>query len=154
MQGRCLAPTEGPLKKYVWKNPKTPIEALREIIRALPVVGGVVDWRDDITGVVQLPRANSTTTALSEEAISILKSAAGDGRIMHIRMSGGDHLQAGGKQMIPDQETRTVAKWVGGLEDLQRRRFIKDIGHERKVFEVTREGFHELDVINAAKSAT
>ena len=130
------------LKTYVWKKPRTQLEALREIVRALPVVPGNVDWRSHITGVVTAPKIKSTTTELSDEAKAILKAAvASDGRIRHMRFLGGESIQVAGKAMLPDQEARTIAQWVGGLEDLQRRRYIKDLGHKREVFEVTREGY-------------
>ena len=130
------------LKPYVWKKPETPLEALREIVRALPVAPVSVAWRDEIAGVVTAPKTKSTATKLSEEAKAILKAAAdGDGIIMRMRYLGGQVIQAGGKALIPDQDPRTVASWVGGLEDLQRRRYIKDRGYKGEVFEVTREGY-------------
>jgi hypothetical protein len=64
---------------------------------------------------------------------------------MHNRSMGGESIQVAGKAIIPDQEARTIARWVGGLEDLQRRRYIKDVGHKREVFEVTREGYEAPD---------
>lgn len=33
------------LQPYVWKEPKTDLEALREILKALPVKAGMVQWR-------------------------------------------------------------------------------------------------------------
>jgi len=139
----------GLLKPYVWKTPETRLEALREIVRALPVFPGVVDWREDITGVVTTPAAKSKSTELSDEAKTILKSAAtGDGRIMHVRYMGGEDIQCGGQQMITDRDPRAVARWVGGLEDLQRRRFIRDLGHKGEVFKVTREGYEAADDIS------
>jgi len=137
------------LKTYVWKKPKTPLEALREIVRALPVVPGMVDWRTEIADVVIASKTKSTSTELSPEGKAILKAAAvGDGGIMHTRWLGGEDIQAGGKSMIPDQEARTIARWLGGLEDLQRRRYIKDLGHKGEVFEVTREGFEAADELS------
>lgn len=137
------------LKAYVWKTPKTSLEALREIVRALPIAPTVVDWREGIESVVTVPKAKSTSTQLSSEAKAILATAAsGDGRIMYLRHLGGQTLQVGGKQMIPDQGPRTVALWIGGLEDLQRRRYIADMGHKGKVFEVTREGYEAADSIS------
>lgn len=134
------------LKDYVWKKPKTQLEAIREIVRALPVVPGTVDWRSEITGVVTMPKMKSTTTELSAEAKSILKTAVhAGGRIMHVRYSGGEAIQVGTKSMIPDGESRTVARWVGGLEDLQRRRYVKALGHKGEVLEVTREGYEAAD---------
>jgi len=34
------------LRSYVYKEPETDLEALREIVRALPVCVGMVDWKD------------------------------------------------------------------------------------------------------------
>ena len=33
------------LKRFIWKTPSSPIEALRELVRALPVAVGPVSWR-------------------------------------------------------------------------------------------------------------
>ena len=115
-------------------------------VRALPVSPGVVEWREDIEGVVKTPTAKSTSTEMSDEAKTILKSAAsGDGRVMYLRHLRGQNIQSGGKQMIAGEDARAVARWVGGLEDLQRRRFIRDLGHKGEVFEVTREGYEAAD---------
>jgi hypothetical protein len=134
------------LKTYVWKKPKTPLEALREIIRGLPVASGTVDWRKEITGAVTGARRASTSTELSTEAKSILLAATvGGGQITHLRCMGGDGIHAGKESMLPDQDPRTIARWVGGIEDLQRRRYIKDLGHKGEVFEVTREGYDAAD---------
>jgi hypothetical protein len=134
------------LKIYVWKKPKSPLEALREIVRALPVVPGMVDWRDDITGVVTAPKTKSTSTELSDEAKKILKAAAAsDGSITNPKYLGGEAIYSGGQSMIPDEDPRTIARWVGGIEDLCRRRYIKDSGHDGTMFEVTREGYEAAD---------
>ena len=134
------------LTTYVWKEPKTLLEALREVVRALPVGPVGVDWREEITGVVTAPKTKSTATELSEEAKAILKAAvADDGTIMCQRYLGGQAMQAGREVLIRDQDPRTVARWMGGLEDLQRRRYIKDRGHKGEVFEVTREGYEAAD---------
>ena len=134
------------LEPYVWKTPKTQLEALREIVRALPVAPTSVDWRDEIAGVVTAPKTKSTATELSEEAKAILKAAAADdGTIMRQRYLGGQAMQAGRETLIRDQDPRTVARWMGGLEDLQRRRYIKDRGHKGEMFEVTREGYEAAD---------
>ena len=134
------------LRSYVWKRPKTTLEALREIVRALPVTRTCVDWRDEITGVVTVPKLKSTATELPEEGKAILKAAAAhDGTIMCQRYHGGQAIQAGRTALIPDQNPRTVARWMGGLEDLRRRRYIIDRGHKGEIFEVTREGYEAAD---------
>lgn len=139
------------LKTYVWKKPKTDLEAFREIIRALPVVHGAVDWRDEITQVATAPKTKTTSTELSDEAKKILRAAATtDGRVMHVRFLGGEQIQSGGQSLLPDQDVRTIARWSGGLEDLRRRRFVKDVGHKGEVFEVTREGYEAADELSEA----
>ena len=139
------------IEPYVWKKPKTQLEALREIVRALPVAPVYVDWRDDITGVVTLPKTKSTATEISEEAKAILKAAvADDGTIMCQRHFGNEAIQAGRQALIQDTDPRTVASWMGGLEDLQRRRYIKDRGHKGELFEVTREGYEVADGLSNA----
>ncbi len=134
------------LKTYVWKKPKTSLEALREIVRALPIVPAVAEWREGIEGVATTQRTKSTSTELSVEAKTILKATTtSDGHILCPRSLGGQRVQVGGKQLIPDQSPRTVALWIGGVEDLQRRRYITDIGHKGDVFQVTREGYEAAD---------
>lgn len=140
------------LKTYVWKRPKTPLEALREVLRALPVTAGAVDWREGMAGVVATPKVRSTVTELSDEAKAILQAAAdGGGRVMYLKHMGGSSIQAGRKSLLPNDDARTIARWTGGLEDLQRRRFIRDLGHKGEVFEVTREGYEAVDQFGAGK---
>ena len=139
------------LKTYVWKKPRTHLQALREIIRALPIQLGAVDWREGIDGVVSRPIMKSKATELSNEAKTILlEASASDGMIMHTRYMGGEQIHVNGKSLIPENNQRTIALWVGGLEDLIRRRFIKDLGHKREVFEVTREGYQAADEFQKA----
>jgi hypothetical protein len=92
-------------------------------------------------------------SALPSEAEQILLTAAkAGGMILHVRSSSGEAIQAGGTNVIPDQISRTIADWVGGLEDLARRRCIKDMGHKREVYEVTREGYRAADELTSSGS--
>ncbi|ACN15017.1 hypothetical protein HRM2_19160 [Desulforapulum autotrophicum HRM2] len=137
------------LKPYVWKTPKTELEALCEIIRALPVLPGIVDWREKINGVVRLSTVKSTATELSIEAKTLLEAAAADdGTIMYNRYLGGEGIEIGSKNLITGKDPRQIALWVGGLEDLQRRRYIKDVGHKGEYFEMTREGYAAADELS------
>jgi hypothetical protein len=134
------------LKGYVWKKPKSQLEALREIVRALPIAPGIVDWRDSITGVVTTPKTKSVSTALSDEAKKILKAAvANDGKIFRVKSLGDEQIFSGERLMIVDGDHRSVARWIGGFEDLLRRRYIKDVGNKGQCFEVTAEGYEAAD---------
>lgn len=63
------------LSPYVYKTPKSDLEALREIVRALPVVPGPIDWREGITGVTTGAQQTSTAAELSDEEKEILREA-------------------------------------------------------------------------------
>jgi hypothetical protein len=142
------------LESYVYKRPETHLQGLCEIVRALPVRPGEVDWRDDIDGVVQMKKVKSKLTELSNEAKTILLEASeGDGTIMHSRYIGGEKIQANRKSLIPENNQRTIALWVGGIEDLKRRSFIKDISNKNQYFELTREGYEAADEIRAREGA-
>ncbi len=138
------------LEPYVWKAPKTSLEALREIVRALPVVPGKADWREGIVGVATEPKTKSTSSELSTEARQLLKeAAAGKGNIIHSRYLGGEDIQVNEKNLLPDNEPRTVAGWKGGIEDLLRRGYIKDRGNRGEIYQVTREGYEAADGLSA-----
>ena len=136
------------LKPYVWKTPRTDLEALREIIRALPVEPGVVAWRSGVTdGTVALTKGPSEQPDISKEAKAILCAAAADnGVIMHIRTMGGESIQTGRDSLVPDQKPRTVARWKAGIGELQERRYIEDRG-KGEVFDVTKSGYDAADTL-------
>lgn len=89
---------------------------------------------------------------LAHEAQEILRAAAaGDGDIMYIRTMGrpGVTIQAGGRSLIPsDADARTVAFWIGGLEDLEACGYIRGTGSRGEMFEVTREGYKAADELS------
>ena len=68
--------------------------------------------------------------------------------IFNPKVLGGEIIQANGKSMLPDQDPRTVARWMGGIEDLQRSRYIKDVGVKGEMFEITREGYAAADELD------
>ena len=140
------------LKPYVWKSPSTRLEALREIVRALPVAPGTGGWKSkeaDFTAapVKQLPAVIDMT----EEAKTILCAAVeADGVIRH-RAIGREHIKVGGKNIIPNQEPRTLASWKAGLEELKNLRYIinrrRDLGYDGEMYEVTKAGYEAADTL-------
>jgi hypothetical protein len=44
------------LKQYVWKRPGTHLQALKEIVRALPIHPISIEWRDNIDGIINIPQ--------------------------------------------------------------------------------------------------
>ena len=137
------------LKLYVWKSPRTPLHALREIVRALPVAPGTGDWKSKEADFTTVPAKQSPAViGMTEEAKTILCAAVeADGMIMHTRTLGGEFIRVGDKDMIPDQEPRALANWKAGLEELESRRYIKDRGHKGKIYDVTRAGYEAADTL-------
>jgi TIR domain len=136
------------LKPYVWKKPKTHLEALREIIRALPIKVGDIDWREDIKSKLQTTEVKSKSVELSKEAKAILLTATeGNGEILLLNTANGQHLHVNNECIIPAEEhdPRTIALWVGGLNDLGRYALIQ--GDRRNGFKVSRDGYKSADAI-------
>ena len=131
-----------PLEPFLWKAPKTSLEALREIIRALPVVPGKADWRDGPEGIVRKPTDEPSSELSAEARELLLEAAAGDGYIVYVLTLGGHRIETNDKNMIPDDNPRTIALWRGGFEDLRHRGYIADAGRKGEVFQVTREGYN------------
>lgn len=139
------------LKGYVWKKPRNHMEALREIVRALPVTATTIDWRPGIPDVIGTPTRKTRDPELSNEAkVILIEAVSGDGRVLHMRFLGGTAIQANGKNLISDNSPRGEAIWEGGLEELARRGFIKSLGYKGEVFEVTRAGYEFADGLKAA----
>ena len=83
---------------------------------------------------------------MSSEARSILQEAVcGDGLIAFTRTFGGQSITTNGKTMIPDENPRTIAQWVDGLEELAQLGYIRGIGYSGEAFEVTRKGYEAAD---------
>ena len=147
------APIPELLKSYVWKTPKTDFEALREIVRALPVAPGNIESQDEVATVATGPEIPSPAAGLSDEAKTILREASSDssnGVIRNISTLGGDFIETNRKSLIPNQDSRTIARWIGGLRELQQYGCIRDLGSEAvEVFKVTREGYKLADAMNA-----
>ena len=136
------------LNRFIWKTPKTSLDALREIVRALPIAPRNVEWRDEVTGPAEKPQLRFPIVELSSEARSILQEAVrGDGLISLTRTFGGQSIATNGKAMIPDEKARTVARWLGGLEELAQHGYIRNLGYKGESFEVTREGYEAADEI-------
>lgn len=135
------------LRSYVYKTPKSDLEALREIVRALPVAPGPIDWRERITGVTTRSQQTSTAAELSDEAKEILREAVSSPTLIeYIHTVHVEQIHAGRKNMIPeDADTRTIIFWKDSLKELQQRGYIRDSGTSGAFFEVTRKGYEAAD---------
>ena len=133
------------LRPYVWKQPKSQFQALEQILQALPK-----DMRNDSTNSntpsSSLMNRQEIRSEFSEDEKSILRAAAkGEGEVICSRTLGGVSVSAGGKSMMGDQSPREAARWEAAVEELQRHRYIKDIGYKGEVFELTKVGWDMAD---------
>ncbi len=86
--------------------------------------------------------------ALSDEAKKmLLKAAQGDGVIMKAHNMRERCIQINSENIISSQDPRTVAKWEGGLDELEENDFIKDKSYKGEVFGVTNKGYKYADKI-------
>ncbi len=140
------------LEPYVYKTPETDLEALREIVRALPVRVGPTEWRENMLDAPYVPIVEPAASPLSQEAIDILKAAAskaaasGNGRIEYVKSRAGNTILAGETQVIAhERDPRILALYDGGIIDLCDLGYIQDLGSDRETFKVTREGYQLAD---------
>jgi hypothetical protein len=140
------------LQPYVWKTPHTDLEALQEILKALPIRVGGTQWKDGfVTPSPESPTNSSRKNKqLTTEAAELLTEATSNDRgILALRTLGGFHVQAGNRSFGIQGDSRSEATWQAALEELVRRGFIRDRGHKGEVFGVTKEGFEFADSIAA-----
>jgi len=86
---------------------------------------------------------------LTQEARILLKEASLDsnGMIMYIKVIGGTHVQANGKNLISSNERREIARWEGALKELVHQGLIEDNSHKGEVFQITNLGYQIADMI-------
>ena len=130
------------LQQFVWKRPRSQIQALKEVLRALPK-----DVRNDSTDSSSLSTSRRDTGSdLSDDAKSVLRAAAeGGGRVTCMRTHGGGWVSAGGTIMKRSDEPRERARWEAAIEELRRHHYLKDMGHKGEVFELTKAGWDMAD---------
>lgn len=80
---------------------------------------------------------------ISDAARELLFAAVKDscGRIMYAQYLNGMEISTGGRNFVDDPSPRTVAKWEGAIDELERLVFIVDRGTKREVFSVTQQGY-------------
>ena len=97
----------------------------------------------------EIVESRTPRPALSPEARVLLKEASQDsgGIIIHARYIGGTTIQTNGKNLIPSNEPREVAKWEHALEQLTSKGLIVDQGYKGEVFGITNLGYQVADMI-------
>jgi hypothetical protein len=84
---------------------------------------------------------------LSKEASFLLKECADDpaGQIVYYSYREGYILQVKNKNLIEDNNERSRVTWVNALEELAQTKLILQIGTNKNLFKITKEGFNLAD---------
>lgn len=107
-----------------------------------------------IGGATQSTTTSSVTRApLSPDALVLLTAASADGSgvVLFERFGGGAEISSNDKVLNEDSTPRTLARWEGAIEELEKGGLLRATSAAREVFELTRDGFAAAD---AAKAAT
>jgi hypothetical protein len=107
-----------------------------------------------IGGVTQSTTSSSVTRGpLSPDALVLLSAASADGSgvVLFERFGGGAEISSNDKVLNEDSSPRTLARWEGAIEELEKGGLLRATSVAREVFELTRDGFAAAD---AAKAAT
>jgi len=98
---------------------------------------------------LEIHESNTSIPQLSDEARILLKEASQDthGHVLHVRYLGGTDIQTNGKNIIPEQNRRVVAKWESALQELVDTELLIERGHKGELFEVTNLGYQIADMI-------
>lgn len=86
---------------------------------------------------------------LNPEARILLKEASRDpsGAIIHAQYISSTAIHTNGKNLIPSEERREVAKWENALEQLIANNLVVDQGRKGEIFEITNFGYQIADMI-------
>ncbi|HSQ33075.1 MAG TPA: hypothetical protein VLN49_24645 [Gemmatimonadaceae bacterium] len=87
--------------------------------------------------------SSGSNEPLSPDAAALLAAASADasGLIMFERYGGGAEISVGDKVFNDDSAARTIARWEGAIDELEKRGLVKATSSAREVFEVTRDGY-------------
>ena len=131
------------LQTFVWKQPRSQLQALIEILRALPK-NVTEDPASSSTPSTNPENRQETGPNLSEDAKFVLKAAAkkDNGMVISKQTTGGATVWAGGEYMASDDSPREAARWKAAIEELQHHHYIEDMSHNGEVFQLTNAGWN------------
>jgi len=100
--------------------------------------------------------SNVTRVPLSPDALALLSAAGSDGSglVLFERFGGGAEISSNDKVFNDDSSPRTLARWEGAIEELEKSGLLRATSAAREVFELTRDGFAAADAAKAAAPKT
>jgi hypothetical protein len=110
-----------------------------------------------VGGATQSTTTSSVTRApLSPDALVLLSAASADGSgtILFERFGGGAEISSNDKVLNEDSSPRTLARWEGAIEELEKGGLLRATSATREVFELTHDGFAAADAAKAGAPKT
>jgi hypothetical protein len=110
-----------------------------------------------VGGATRSTTTSSVTRApLSPDALVLLSAASADGSgtILFERFGGGAEISSNDKVLNEDSSPRTLARWEGAIEELEKGGLLRATSAAREVFELTRDGFAAADAAKAGAPQT
>jgi hypothetical protein len=104
---------------------------------------------NNIETQTEILESKTTLPNLSTQARVLLKEASLDpnGTIFQVKHLGGTAIQTNGKNLIPSNNRREIAKWEEAMSELVGLGLIVARGYKGEMFEVTNLGFQIADMI-------
>ena len=93
-----------------------------------------------------------STPQLSDEAKVLLKEASQDsqGLVLHQPSVTEITIWTNGKNVIPNQNPRIIAKWKAALKELKEADLLENEDLQDELFRITRRGYEVADTIEEA----
>ena len=90
-----------------------------------------------------MPRSRKIFLIIVSTYLTIVHS----GQILKIRTLSGVSITTNQKEMLPDNDGRTVAIWEAALEELLHYHMITALGTKGEVFQLTKYGYDHNDLL-------
>ncbi|HEV8449264.1 MAG TPA: hypothetical protein VGQ44_20735 [Gemmatimonadaceae bacterium] len=106
---------------------------------------------DGVASADAMARPKTTSgvagASLSPDALMLLSAASADGSgvVLFERFGGGAEISSNDKVFNEDSSPRTLARWEGAIEELEKSGLLRATSAAREVFELTRDGFAAAD---------
>ena len=113
----------------------------------------IFQFRDEgIYPSLGMEESESNIPQLSDEAKVLLKEASqgSQGLVLHQPSVTEITIWTNGKNVIPNQNPRIIAKWKAALKELKEAELLENEDHQDELFRITHRGYEIADMIEGA----
>ena len=108
--------------------------------------------REGINSGLEMEELGNNIPQLSDEAKVLLKEASqgSQGLVLHQPSVTEITIWTNGKNVIPNQNPRIIAKWKAALKELKEAELLENEDHQDELFRITHRGYEIADMIEGA----